>query len=248
MLLHVTGIPISLLRGFCGVVMTYGVVRALGVVLGEVELWLENMERMQALSRERERIGRELHDGTIQSIYAAGLMLEGAQYSLTADPRAARTQLTRAIGSLNQTIQDIRRYIFDLRGEMPDDDLETGLRKILKDFYINTLLETEFVVEGEKARMLGAERRQHIFQIARETLTNVARHAQARRVEVHLHYNANELQLRMSDDGIGLPALPISGKGHGLRNIRERARLLDGVLDMHTAPDEGMTLTLTVPY
>lgn len=247
-LLQVTGIPISLFRSLCGIAITYGIVRALGVVLGEVEHWLENMERMQALSRERERIGRELHDGTIQSIYAAGLMLEGARYSLTSDPGAARTQLTRAIESLNQTIQDVRRYIFDLRGEMPDDDLGTGLRKILKDFRINTLLETEFIVEGESVRLPGVERRQHIFQIARETLTNVARHAQAQRVEVHLRYNTDELQICIFDDGIGLPTLPINRKGQGLRNIRERVRLLDGVLDIHTAPDEGMTLTLTVPY
>ncbi len=247
-LLLITGLPISLFRGLCGLVITYGVVRALGGVLNEVELWLENMERVQSLSGERERIGRELHDGTIQSIYAAGLLLEGARYSLTADPRSAREQLTRAIENLNQTIKDIRRYIFDLRGEMLDDDLETGLRKILKDFRVNTLLETEFIVEGEKTRALRGERRQHIFQIARETLTNVARHAQARRVEVNLHYNADELQLCISDDGIGLPALPISGKGQGLRNIRERAQLLNGALDMYTAPDEGMTMSLTVPY
>jgi signal transduction histidine kinase len=247
-LLRVTGIPISLFRALCGVVLTYGVVRALGVVFGEVEYWLENMERMQALSRERERIGRELHDGTIQSIYAAGLMLEGARYSLTAEPESARAQLTRAIDSLNQTIQDIRRYIFDLRSEMPDNDLEAGLRKILKDFRVNTLLETEFIVEGESAQVLGGERRQHIFQIARETLTNVARHAKARRVEVSLRYHANGLELCISDDGIGLPALPINRKGQGLQNIRERARLLDGTLDMHTAPDEGLTLTLSVPY
>jgi len=248
LLLRVTGIPISLFRGACGIAITYGVIRALGGVLGEVEIWLENMERRQALSRERERIGRELHDGTIQSIYAAGLMLEGARYSMTADAGAARAQLTRAIGSLNQTIKDIRRYIFDLRGEMLDDDLETGLRKILKDFRINTLLETEFAVEGKMTRMLRGERRQHIFQIAHETLTNVARHAQARRVEVYLRCGADELQLCISDDGIGLPALPIGGKGQGLRNIRERARMLDGTLDIHTAPDEGMTLTLTVPF
>ena len=241
------GIPISLFRGLCGIAITYGIVRALSVILREIELWLESVERRQSLARERERIGRELHDGIIQSIYAAGLMLEGSRHSIPDEPEMARAQLTRAIGSLNQTIQDIRRYIFDLRGEMPHDDLEVGLSKILKDFRVNTLLETEFAVEGEDTRVLGAERRQHIFQIAREALTNVARHALARQVEVHLRYGVNALQLSISDDGVGLSALPING-GHGLRNIRERARLLDGLLDIDTAPNKGMTLILTVPY
>ncbi|MFQ6101916.1 MAG: sensor histidine kinase [Anaerolineae bacterium] len=246
-LLQVTGVPILLLRGLCGIAITYGVVRALGVALNDIELWLENVERRQALDRERERIGRELHDGIIQSIYAAGLILEGARHSISDEPEMARSQLTRAIDSLNQTIKDIRRYIFDLRGEMPDDDLETGLRKMLKDFRVNTLLETEFIVEGENGRGLGAERRQHVFQIAREALTNAARHARARRVEVNLRYDTNELQLHISDDGVGFSELPVN-KGQGLRNIRERARLLDGTLDIDTAPSKGVTLILTVPY
>ncbi|MDY7079392.1 MAG: histidine kinase [Chloroflexota bacterium] len=250
LLLQVTGIPVSLFRGLCGIAITYGIVRALSVILNEIELWLEGVERRQALARERERIGRELHDGIIQSIYAAGLILEGARHSISNEPEAAHAQLTRAIASLNQTIQDIRRYIFDLRGEMPSDNLETGLRKIINDFRINTLLEIKFVVEGEgkDTLLLGAERRQHIFQITREALTNVARHAQARRVEVSLRYSIHALKLCISDDGIGLSALPINRKGEGLRNIRERARLLDGMLDIDTAPGKGTMLTLTVPY
>ena len=247
MLLQATGLPVELLRGLCGLAVAYGIVRSLGAVLGEIELWLENVERRQVLVRERERIGRELHDGIIQSIYAAGLMLESARHSIPDEPEAARSQLTRAIDSLNQTIKDIRRYIFDLRGEMPGDDLETGLRKVLKDFRINALLEAEFIVEGEDGRSLGSERRQHVFQATREALTNVARHAQARRVEVNLRYSASEFQLSISDDGVGLSSLPID-KGQGLRNIRERARLLDGTLDIDTAPNKGVTLTLTVPY
>ena len=67
-------------------------------------------------------------------------------------------------------------------------------------------------------------------------------------MKVTLYYGLDELQLHVSDDGVGLEALPIDGRGQGLRNIRERARLLDGALDMHSAPNEGVTVTLTVPY
>jgi signal transduction histidine kinase len=248
MLVQITGIPVALLRGLCGIVITYGIVRALGIFLSEIQLWLESVERRQALASERERIGRELHDGIIQSIYAAGLMLEGAQHSIPDEPEAAQVQLTRAIASLNRTIQDIRRYIFDLRGELPEDNLETGLRKMLKDFRVNTLLEIDFDASGQDPQVLGAERRQHVFQIVREALANAARHAQAKRVEVSLNYGANALQIRISDNGVGLIALPINDKGQGLRNIRERTRLLEGTLDMDSAPDRGVTLVLTVPY
>jgi signal transduction histidine kinase len=246
-LLSATGIPGAMMRALCGATIAYGVVRALSAVLDEIEMWLESVERMQALVAERERIGRELHDGIIQSIYASGLILESARYNVSRNPEQARKQLTSAIENLNKAIQDVRRYIFDLRGEMLEDDLQTGLRKMLKDFRVNTLLETEFRVTGSHARRFDAERRQHIFQIAREALTNSARHARARKVAIDLRYGAQAMQLSICDDGIGLSTVP-TGDGHGLRNIRERTRLLNGMLDIDTAPNEGLTLIVTVPY
>ncbi len=246
-LLTQLGVPISLLRGGAGVGITFGVVRAMGVVLNEIEMWLESVEQMQALVDERERIGRELHDGIIQSIYASGLILEDARQSVVENPEQARQQLTVAIENLNETIQDIRRYIFDLRGEMPQEDLETGLRKMIKDFRVNTLLETKLVVDEGEPRRLDAERRQHVLQIAREALTNVARHAYAREVAIRLEYRPHALHVILADDGIGLSSIP-SGNGSGLRNIRERTRLLNATLDIDTAPGEGLTLALTVPY
>lgn len=247
LLLARTGVPVSALRGLAGMGITFGVVRAVGVVLNEIEMWLESVEQKQALIDERERIGRELHDGIIQSIYASGLILEGARQHVVERPEDAREELTAAIKSLNETIQDIRRYIFDLRGEMPKEDLKTGLRKMAEEFQVNTLLETEFCVDGREPRRLDAERRQHVLQIAREALTNVARHAHAQEVKLRLEYGAEALRVSVSDDGVGLSSVP-SDDGNGLRNIRERARLLNGRLNIDTKPGEGLTLALTVPY
>jgi signal transduction histidine kinase len=238
---------LSLLLTFCGIGLTYGLMRTLNVIQWEVERWIEGVEHSMALAADRERIGRELHDGIIQSIYAAGLMLEGVRQSLPEDPAAAETLLSRVMDSLNQTIQDIRRYIFDLRGEEPGADLVTGLETLLRDFRVNTLLETNLIVRGENAHSLDIERQRHIFQIAREALSNVARHAQARRVEVRLIYGPDKLQLQIADDGVGLTIIP-TARGQGLRNARERARLLEGTLDIDSAPGQGVTLTLTVPY
>jgi two-component sensor histidine kinase len=246
-LLSATGVPIALIRALCGAAIAFGVVQALSALLDEIGIWLENVERMQALVGERERIGRELHDGIIQSIYASGLILEGARHNVARNPDQARQQLTSAIENLNGAIQDIRRYIFDLRGEMLQDDLETGLRDMLKDFRVNTLLETDFIVTGSDNRRFDAERRQHIFQIAREALTNAARHARAQKVTINLQYGAEAMQLSISDNGIGLLTVPRED-GQGLRNIGERTRMLNGMLDIDTAPDKGLTLTITVPY
>jgi len=246
-LLRTTGVPVAFARALCGGAMAFGVVQALSAVLDQIEIWLENAEQIQALVDERERIGRELHDGIIQTIYASGLILESARHNLATDAHQVRRQLTTAIDNLNRAIQDIRRYIFDLRGEMLQDDLETGLRKMLKDFHAHTLLATEFHVSGSDNRRLDTERRQHVFQIAREALTNCARHARAKCVEMDLRYGPEEMWLSISDDGIGLATVP-AGQGQGLRNIQERTSLLSGRLAIDTAPDEGLTLTIAVPY
>ncbi len=230
-----------------GVGITFGLGRSLTTIQSEIEQWLEGVERLQALAEDRERIGRELHDGIIQSIYATGLLLESVQSSIVRDPERAQAQLGRVMDSLNATIQDIRRYIFDLRSDMADDDLGTGIERLLRDFHINTLLETEFEVSGNVKPINSLARRRHIFQIAREALTNTAKHAQARWVKVRLDYGEDMLVLTISDDGIGMEKLLIS-KGYGLRNIRERARLIDGTLRIESAPGAGVTYHLTVPY
>jgi signal transduction histidine kinase len=233
--------------GIVGAGLTLGLLRALSSVQREIELWIEGVERLQALSADRERIGRDLHDGIIQSIYAAGLLLESLLPIIPSDPMRAQAQLGRVMDSLNETIRDIRRYIFDLRSDIPDEDLASGIGRLLRDFRINTLLETDFAVTGTPTQVLSMERRRHIFQIVREALANTARHAQAQWVEIDLHYGEEMLNLTISDDGIGMETLQVS-KGYGLRNIRERARMLDGALRIESAPHEGVTFHLSVPY
>ncbi len=239
--------PVSLLWAVVGLFWMLGLALALTTVQTEIERWIENVERIQALSADRERIGRELHDGIIQSIYAAGLMLEGVQHIIDTDPELAKGQVGRILKNLNHTIQDIRRYIFDLRSDTPDEALEPGLRQLLRDFQINTLLETDLSIAGDPPKPFTVERRRHIFQVVREALTNTARHAHAKRVQIALAYTAEALELTITDDGVGMEALR-PGKGHGLRNIRERTRLLDGKLKFDSAPGEGVTLQLTIPY
>ncbi|MEA3308233.1 MAG: histidine kinase [Chloroflexota bacterium] len=247
--LNETCLPFSpqLLWALVGWFWLWGIVRSLTIVQTEIEQWIENVEHLQALTADRERIGRELHDGVIQSIYAAGLMLEGVQHQITTHPQRAQGQINRILKNLNQTIHDIRRYIFDLHSDLPDDDLETGLRRLLRDFKINTLLETELLVTGEPGGHFNIERRRHLFQITRETLTNTARHAAAKQVSISLVYQPENIELLIMDDGIGMQSLHLR-KGYGLRNIRERARLVDSKLKIDSAPNQGMTLHLTVPY
>jgi len=242
------GVPVALFRALVGLVLTYSILQALQVFQVETNQWIEAMERAQALVADRERIGRELHDGTIQSIYAAGLILEDVRLALDSEPERARVQLNRVMDSLNRTIQDIRSYIFDLRRGEAVEDLESGLNRLIKDFHVNTLIEVGFAVEGKMTQPIESERAQNLYQIAREALTNVARHAQAQHVDVRLRYGERQLTLRIADDGIGFPASGVNGAGRGLKNMRERAQLLEGALVVEGSPNEGVTVVLTMPY
>jgi signal transduction histidine kinase len=241
------GVPVALFRALVGLVLAYSILQALKVFRVETDHWIEEKERAQALAADRERIGRELHDGTIQSIYAAGLILEDVRMTMGIEPERAAGQLDRAMASLNQSIQDIRSYIFDLRRGDVVDDIESSLGRLIDDFHVNTLIDVEFFVEGKKPQSIQVDQAQNLFQIAREALTNVARHAQARHVDVRLRYGERRLTLRIADDGVGFPASGVNGAGRGLKNMRERAQLLEGALVVEGSPNEGVTVVLTMP-
>lgn len=242
------GVPVALFRSLVGLALAYSILQALRVFQIETNNWIEEMERARALAADRERIGRELHDGTIQSIYAAGLILEGVRQTIQNEPERARTQLDRAMTGLNRAIQDIRSYIFDLRQGDAVEDVESSITRLIKDFRVNTLIEVDFRVEGKEQRMFGPDRAQNLCQIAREALTNVARHARASRVDVLLRYGEHQLTLRIADNGVGFPSSGVDGAGRGLKNMRERAQLLEGALVVEGSPNEGVTMALTVPY
>jgi signal transduction histidine kinase len=244
------GVPIQVFRSIFGLLLAYSVIQAMEIFRIETARALEEAERAQVLIEDRERIGRELHDGTIQSIYAAGLMLESAAYLIDDSPGEAKDKLSAVMKSLNDTIREIRRYIFDLRGEpeIESGALEEGLEKMLRDLRVNTLLSVDFDVDGDDPHVLTAEQRRHVLRIVREALTNISRHAQAKRVLVRLQWGLDALRLRIVDDGIGMTNLPNDGKGQGLRNMRERTMLLGGNLTISGKPGRGVVLELEVPY
>ncbi len=244
------GVPIQVFVSIFGLLLAYSVIRAMEIFQIETARVLEEAERAQVLMADRERIGRELHDGTIQSIYAAGLMLESVTYLMDDSPGEAKGKLAEVMRSLNSTIQEIRRYIFDLRAEPTTEaaELGRGLSKMLRDLQVNTLLSVDLSVDGDDPFLLTTEQRRHVLSIVRETLTNISRHAHAKRVVVRLHWGAGSMRLRIADDGIGMTDLPSDGRGQGVRNMRERTMLLGGELSISGQPGRGVVIDLEVPY
>lgn len=201
-----------------------------------------------ALLQERERIGMDLHDGIIQSIYAVELALEGALERLEESPREVRTQLDRSIDDLNRVIEDIRSYIFDLRPQVSRaDDLGQALAELADQVKVNTLMQTEIRVPPELPP-LDDDQARGLFHVAQEALNNVARHSRASSVTVDLSINSEALTLEVRDDGVGFDPEANGPSGtQGLRNMSDRARGLGARLAIDSAPGEGTRVHLRLP-
>jgi signal transduction histidine kinase len=242
-------IPAPVFRSLCGLAMAFFVMRSLEVFQVETEGRIAEMEQAQILAADRERIGRELHDGIIQNIYAAGLSLEDALHLLDNDPSRAVGRIQAVMSVLNRTIGDIRRYIFDLRAAERTRPLETILEELVSDLRLDTFLEVDLEVVGQRCCWLGPQTVAHVTQVAREALSNVVQHAEATHVAVKLTYAGNATLLSVADNGRGvdLDELLSNGRmGEGLTNIQTRAHLMNATLDLASRPGEGFEVLLTI--
>jgi signal transduction histidine kinase len=260
-LFQITGIPIGIVRSIVGALIALFLFLSLDAFRIEANRLTETLQRQQSLIAERERISRDLHDGTIQSIYAAGLMIDDARHTLTKLPaplsgqipvEQVSDQLGTVLSVLNKTNEEVRGYIYDLRKSVAgDEDLTRGLLEIVTEFRLRTTLPVDWVVNGCGSAQLSPEERQHVYQIVRESLSNINKHAAATRVQVALSYEdcedetAQVMRVRISDNGKGV-SQPRVQPGRGLLNMRERAELLQADLHVSSAPGKGTTVELVV--
>jgi signal transduction histidine kinase len=243
-------IPTPVFRSLCGLTMAFCVIRSLEIFQTEMDHLIAAMEHEQLVIADRERIGRELHDGIIQSIYATGLILEDAFHLVQEDLSRAQERIQSAMASLDRVIGDIRDYIFELRNAERSRELENELQSLVRDLQVDTLLEAEFRVEGRRCCVPSADITAQLAQIAREALSNVIQHAQAKNVMLSLCYRGDHLQLVVSDDGVGLEECPPNmndRSGQGMANMRERARLMGGRCEFVCLPEGGLAVIATVP-
>ncbi|MGH2408176.1 MAG: GAF domain-containing sensor histidine kinase [Candidatus Limnocylindrales bacterium] len=201
-----------------------------------------------AIVEERERIGRDLHDGIIQSIYAVALSLEEVAEIVADEPADARVRVDRAIESLDLTIRDIRNFIFGLRPELLEEaGLLGGLAALADEFRLNALIEVELDIAAADGVEPGARRTHELLAIVREALSNVARHARARRATIVVRAVPGGQQIVVADDGVGFDAAVAPASGHqGLRNMRERASALGAGLEIESQRGQGARIIVTM--
>jgi signal transduction histidine kinase len=208
--------------------------------------------RIQHLSvvEERQRIGMDLHDGIIQSIYAVGLTLEYVDAQVADGELApARERLRAAMGALDNTIRDIRTYILDLRPRrFQGDNLVSGLELLLAEFKANTLIAVTFTAHAEADAQLTPDARLALFHITQEALSNAVKHSRASAVEVRLAHENGAVILAVKDNGRGMVEAEVERRmGHGLANMHDRAQALGASITVGPVETGGTEVRVAIP-
>lgn len=201
-----------------------------------------------AVYEDRDRIARDLHDLVIQRLFATGMMLQGTT-RIDDVPEAAATRVSRAVDELDETIKEIRQTIFALH-EPVDGPTSSARGRVLRETSQSAALlgfEPAVRFAGPVDSMLAPEVTEHLVAALREALTNAARHANARRVEVIVQIEGGDVVLVVTDDGVGL-ATDGAGRRSGVANIDSRAQELGGSCLLQRVSESGGTrLTWRVP-
>lgn len=240
-----------------------GIAQQLGLSLENARLYQEAQERESTLGEllhqvvgaqeaERQRIARELHDATGQSLTAIALGLRGVESLLASDMPGAVEQVKVLKAFSTDALGELRQIIAGLRPSQLDDlGLAPALQWYAQEFEKRRAIHTEFVLEGPRVR-LPSEYEIVLFRIAQEGLTNIARHARASQAEIKLSFTLTHISLTIRDNGQGFDPKEAlyqreTHRGWGLIGIQERALLLGGQYQFDAAPGRGSCIQVKVP-
>lgn len=242
-----TGFPPMVFRSVIGLVMAVAVIRGMEVFEVQTQRRIEELEQQTIISAERERLARTLHDGAIQKVYTAGLLVESAA-RLTDGGGELSSRLLRAQVILNDSIADLRRNLSELEPASTSESplLAAELQRIAADPRYAAMVQTDLSLGFPVDARLTAIRTEHLVAILNEAMANIVRHAHARTVQIRAAGQGEALCIAIADDGVGLP--PETASGYGLRNMHDRARLLNGSLSIHSERGKGTRLTIQIPW
>jgi signal transduction histidine kinase len=199
-----------------------------------------------AISRERNRLARELHDVLAHTLSGVAVELEGLRATMHRDPEQATALLDHSLQAIREGLSETRRALQELRAKPLEDlGLEFAIRK-LTDFYAR---QSDFQLELDIDHDLDnypVEVQQTVYRIAQEALANVADHAQAQNVVVKLKRNGDQLDLLICDDGYGFESHSSRNENHyGLLGMRERAEMIGGAFSVESQPGKGTKISFS---
>jgi signal transduction histidine kinase len=235
--------PALVFRSLSGLLLAIAMIRALEIFELETDQTIKQMEQNQIIASERERIGRDLHDGALQRVYAAGLQAQVIRKHFYGH---RGTEMDQLIQTLNSSITDLRSFLAVMRPAETNADLKNALQRVIEDnSHAAHAANIQIVYLPAQDLLLPPEKVTHLAAVLREALSNVARHAKASRVEISYKIEDHDLQLNIRDNGVGLPR--IIDAGYGLRNMHDRMHLLGGEINLTSPEGKGTCICLTLP-
>lgn len=202
---------------------------------------------IQAQEDERGRVSREIHDGPAQSIANLVFRVELAQKLMDKDLSKAKKELKDLKKSIRLSMQEVRRIIYNLRPMSLDDlGLIPTLNRYIDRYIDQTGIIINFNVSGTEKRLPKAYE-VTIFRLIQEGLNNIHKHSNASSGRVRLDYASNEINLLVSDDGVGFESDEIEEEKYGLMSMEERCKLLGGSLSLESKKNQGTTIKINLP-
>lgn len=198
---------------------------------------------------ERLRVARELHDGVNQVLAGVrfAIMSIEEKWSVS-EQRSAELDRTKTL--IDQVIQKIRKTSRNLRPSVLDDlGLFAAVRSLCQEFEGRTGIESTLEA-NELSSNLSMEQETALYRILQEAFNNVEKHARARRLEVLFTTADDEVVITVADNGAGFPSegTMAESPGAGIDNVKEKASLLEGTLDIHTAREQGTRIVVKLPF
>jgi signal transduction histidine kinase len=239
-------LPVPVFRTLIGFGLTISVIRALEIFDVEIERMIEKMEEEQIRSAERNRLSRDLHDGVIQKVYTAGLIVESAHRMSESEGSALASRLNSAENVLQDALEDLRSNLIELYDPVREIQVREALQELVDDPRFQSFVDIDLELTLPADSSLSPVRGDHLLAIVNESLNNIIRHAQATRVEITAEVIGQRLQVQVKDNGVGFPEEVDAG--YGLRNMRDRARMLGGTVTIQEAENGGTEVLLDIPW
>ena len=227
------------------------------VLFNQARLMQENLrylsnQILKVQEEERKRISRELHDEVGQALTAVNVNLAVLKKAIPGSGRQLRKKITDAQNLLEQTMESVHNFSRELRPAMLDDlGLVPALRSFVKSFGERTGVRVSFRASMEVER-LQIEQKTVLYRVAQESLTNVAKHAQATQGRVLIQKFKNGIRMEVADNGRSFRAKQhISSQGKkrlGLLGIQERVRLANGDFRIDSEPGKGTRIRVWIPF
>ncbi|MEN6315152.1 MAG: sensor histidine kinase [Clostridiaceae bacterium] len=238
---------------------------ALGYLTGdllEVSSQLEGLQQKQLLGlkiikaqeEERQRVARDIHDGPAQLMSNVVLKAEICERMIDVDLDKAREELKNLKRVVRDSLQDVRKIIYNLRPMSLDDlGLIPTLQRYVTTYQEETGIAVSFQTNGDFTEIKPVVSLT-VFRIAQEAMNNVSKHANAKNISVSLEFLANGIRLYIGDDGTGFDTEKLKvrnddiSSGFGLVSMQERVELLSGEMTINSEPGKGTRLNIMIPF